>query len=44
MIVVPAWADDLVCDQCGVRIRIGEFVIVDEDNGILHEEGCTDGE
>lgn len=44
MLVVPAWADDLLCDLCGGCIHVNEFVIVDEDIGILHEERCYDGQ
>lgn len=43
MLVVPAWAD-MTCELCGQCIHAGvEFVIVDEDIGVVHEERCYDG-
>lgn len=40
--VIPAWASDLRCDECGKTIVEGEFVLYDdESNTITHEEGCN---
>lgn len=43
MTVCPAWFTGK-CDACGGKIMLGDMVYVDEDLGIVHDEGdCSSG-
>lgn len=37
--VIPSWAEDILCDDCGRPIPMGEFLVLDTVNeSITHEE------